>query len=366
MGKTVRKQNVFISFKESNEKSEQIVEQFKKFFNEWNNLNYSIVRSELTKGKNREDTVQDCLNKSTCFLQILTDHKESDWLTKELYWAQMIKLKIFVLYTNDADRKTIDSLKNERLDIYEIIDEKNCQRIFKEILFLNKRLPKKCGKIELPDCCLKPQKQQIEIDRVKEFISNFYEASMRGLIGVYPNRDSVINSLEKRFEKLSSEKGEIRMLGFTLRRYVMPYKKDEKGNEQENKIGRLFESAITNGVNAKMLLLSKNCYAAKERTKIENEDKVHKQSDLVIHSNEVSSKYLSYKNVKIKYYETPYTGMIIFDDEVYVELYHLGKEIKDKNLCGHVPILLIKKGQEEGYYDLFEHHFDNIWKKSKK
>lgn len=64
-----------------------------------------------------------------------------------------------------------------------------------------------------------------------------------------------------------------------------------------------------------------------------------------------------------KKYQTPYVGLVIFDDMLLVEIYHLGddgEEKLDKNICGRVPVLFIRAGTS--FYNLFKSHFEQVWK----
>jgi hypothetical protein len=168
-------------------------------------------------------------------------------------------------------------------------------------------------------------------------------------------------------------KKEVKMLGFTLNRFVVPNKirRKNKKNERTFDIGGAIKKAIEeNGAKVRLLLLKRTCSAATERIKIESEGEPQENIILLNDSVEVENYWkdtLSEKGIELKYYETPYAGMVIFDDEAFIELYHLGSKIKDQNICGHVPILKVKKlDEEEALYEMFESHFENVWEAATK
>ena len=58
---------------------------------------------------------------------------------------------------------------------------------------------------------------------------------------------------------------------------------------------------------------------------------------------------------------TPYAGLILFEDEAYVEIYHISERIQDRGICGQVPILILKRRSEKALFELFESHFKSVW-----
>ncbi|MBI4825208.1 MAG: toll/interleukin-1 receptor domain-containing protein [Nitrospirae bacterium] len=378
MAKTNQNQGVFISFHEENNKSAYIADELKKFFTDWKVIHH-IVKDKITI-KNPGKIILESIRASDCFLQIFTDSSRSEWMKKEWAWAKDQKMErdgafnIIVLTTSYCDKnedftKEIKNIKKAGYRVERIDEEDKARNILSGILVNYKKLLKdQHGKIELPDFCkTQAEKEQIELGHVGEFIMNFIGAYKRGLKSVYPDRKSIINLLEKRLRRLRNDGGEVKMLGLALRRYTIPSEDEVK--EDEGNVGQLFWDAIndeSNRSNARLLLLKLECDSAKERIKIESPDAMTEdESRLFKASKKVQQKYVGHRNVKIGYYYTPYVGMVIFEDEAYVELYHLGTQIKDKAICGHVPIMLIKKNPDEGLYELFDSHFENVWINSK-
>ena len=64
-------------------------------------------------------------------------------------------------------------------------------------------------------------------------------------------------------------------------------------------------------------------------------------------------------------YQTPYVGMVLFDDIIFVEIYHLGNDgekSEEKTICGRVPVMVVRN--ESPFYKLFSTHFERVWEES--
>lgn len=373
---------VFISYKDDDNRSKKIVDQLVKFFIAWENIeSVPVSRAETTAPP--KEVIAKELGEAAYLIQILNNKEgPSKWMVVE--WEQAESLSVatetyklqegirtpIALYTNkiDLNSQSYQFIKNAKASGNKRvinIDKQDPSPTLIGILVETGRLPRKHGGITVPDFCKKPQDpDEVNLKALIDFIDNFRYAQNRGLVSVYPDNKASLERLKPRLKNIE-ENETIRMVGFTLNRYVYP--DNEKG------IGNIFYSAIKKeGVKAQLLLLNPYCSAAKERMKIESNvdiDRDDSIEDAILykHNRAVAKYYSNNGHVDIKYYKTPYVGMVLFDDIIFVELYHLGHDgesKKEKTICGRVPVLVIKKPSP--FYNLFDSHFANLWENAKK
>jgi len=366
-----RKKSIFLSYHEKSLKSSLIVNQLEEFFKSWKISCHHIKWQETTSPP--EPIIIEALKKSDYFIQIFTDKPGlSKWMITEwTTWNLLIsglspkkfQINPIVFYTKDTnfDIKAFDEIRIHRdtgkLRVVQIDNSDEAEPTLLGILKETGSLPRRHGKICLPECCEKNDGPKgIQVHHLNRFLKNFYDASHKGLECVYPDRKAAWQSLIDRITILQKNE-EVRFIGFTLKRYVHPSHQDG--------IGEKFESAIRHeNVTAKFLILDRYCRAAVERSKIESKGEKHLNSLLFRDNKDVYDYWKKEKNVEIRFYRSPYAGMVLFNDLAFVELYHLGDDIADENMCGHVPILQIRG--DNPFYLIFERHFNNIWKNSYK
>lgn len=361
-----KKKRVFLSYHEENVKSAEIVKQLGEFLKNWE------IECFVMKWEEQTDPPKEKINKalavSDYLLQLFTDWpKASKWMKIEweaansfLYAKEKRMHRPIVLFTDETNvaSRSFGEIKRER-DKGTILAVRVNEAIptLYGLMVECGIFKKQHGEIVFPMCCRPgPTPEKIELGHVGHFIQNFSEANRRGLECIYPDRSAAMEVLKNKFGSL--RKGEkIRMLGVTLNRYVYP--NNPKG------IGKTFEATIKRGVRAYILILDPKCQAAKERADIESLGIAYKESLFFVDNQAVKSYYANsnFRNkVEITTYNSPYVGLVLFKDEVYIELYHIAEELRDANLCGHVPVLVARK--DSIYYQLFNSHFESLWPKS--
>lgn len=378
-GKELQTRNkLFISYHEKESDSMNIAKQLENFFGlgGWG-LDCQLVKySEKTQPP--RDIIRRNLAESLYLIQLFsTQPATSNWMRTE--WDMYEALhkdkedykEPIIFYTKRTDRNhsSFNSIKVREesgyLKVVQIDDPEAAHdiliAILKEINIINDPERKRKGKIELPEFCRARVIQElIEVSEVGKFIENFYEANRRGLECVYPDRKAAMEWVRAKFNALHGEEM-IRMAGFTLKRYVHPEYKDRNGEEG---VGSEFVSAINRGVKAELLLLNPDCQAARRRAVIESPGKSF-ENTLFFEDYDAVRKYYKEHDfqgrVQVELYEEPYVGLVIFENEIYIELYHTGDELADPNICGHVPILVARNGSI--YYREFMSHFTNHWPK---
>jgi hypothetical protein len=378
--------NIFVSYRENDEKSCRIADDLNQFFDNWGVVCHVIRKvpgSEPPRLK-----MSAAIKRSTHFFQILTrDPSPSEWMEKELGWFRFEQgengdQKVVVLHTDDNQHEDLYPENSEIAnkigagDITTVLcEDSNKVKLFlRGILLEAGVLPfpqSRSHEFVLPKFC--QQRDTVDFGILEDHLRNF-----RGLQRFYSDKNTARQRLEQKLKNL--RKGDlIRMLGFTLRRYVHP----SLPGKPPNAMGQSFCDVVSSkGVKAQLLILSRNCPAAKERMAIESPDIPTRESvffkdnkDVVDHFKE-SRLYDPQKreanSVQIKYYQTPYVGMIVFEDELFVEIYHLGDDGDDaeslvgtnkKTICGRVPILVIEK--DKPFYKLFKSHFERVWEGAK-
>jgi hypothetical protein len=360
---------IFLSFYEASEDSWEIIQQLTAFFSDWNLIPCVVRDNDGTEPP--KEKMRSSLIKSRFLLQLFTNHENTrKWMFWE--WETFVTAKQtsglshekpIVLYTTETDMND-ESFRLLKLAIDEgtvkackINNDSEVRSLLGGILGKTGQLREnRHGRFELPPFCQPAvATEQMTWDVVEGFIRNFRGASMKGLERFYADREELIPDLKKR---LQDEKGLVRMVGFTLRDYLLH---PEPGSADSVDLGSVFELAVEKGANAKLLLLNRDCEAAKERARIETPDKTYEESLFYTNSCKVSNYYEGKERVRIQYYDTPYIGLILFEDEAYVEIYHLGKRHPDKDICGRVPILGVKRRNEPGLYELFDRHFNSVW-----
>jgi hypothetical protein len=381
------KRSIFISYHENNTFSEKIVNQLTEFFNSWGK-NTEVVKYDNSKQVPR-NKILNSIRKSNFLLQVFTTSSEmSSWMEQELSmfegmhhdeFGDTLSDHIKILYTSDTpkDSEHFKKLKGKTeagLITMTKIDDKNESRtLITSVLFDGYFAPnaaKLKANFALPKCSTirqrTPEPPVADIKNVKTFIDNYLSAYEKGLVAIYPDKNEATESIEHRL--VNCEKEEICMVGFTLRRYVdfdPKYHKNEKG-----KIGKAFKQALENGATAKLLILERECSAADERMSIESNYEFKKDKKLAVFykDNEAVEELcknnpLYKRKVEYAFYKTPYTGIVIFKDRLFVENYSLGDDgegnTKEETICGRVPVLEIKSNSP--YYRLYKSHFDRAW-----
>lgn len=360
---------VFLSFEHNNPKSEPTMSELRKFFSEWG------CRVEVARNEPRVDPVEKAVCKmiGQCdyFLQILTDTTQSEWMKKEWLAAETCSAfhqrprRVYLAYTEDAKRnrasaKLIHELEQHELPHvvpFQIDNEESARPILEGLLVELERLdPVAHGKIELPACnCASDEAETKDyrgmVRALEGFVDSFQKAMQLGLEQIEVDRDQAQSRLRSRFENAQDEK--IKMLGFTLRRYVDPEHDSGLG-------GKLQQAMDSRRVKLDLLLLDPHCDAARQRIAIESPKARHEESLLVKDSTLVTT-YLSARSDKVtwKYYRHPYVGLVIFSDLLFVECYHLSKNVGADGICGQVPIMVARRGSF--FYRLFESHFQSVW-----
>ncbi|HEX5736838.1 MAG TPA: hypothetical protein VF131_28660 [Blastocatellia bacterium] len=369
--------DVFLSYYSGNNKSIEIKNKLAEFLKDWK-IKYFDFTEAQTLGS-PEDHTLDNLKRARFFLQIFTDHNNSrEWMREEWVAAKFFLRtsgfpmeRIVILHTNQTDLKhrTFNQLRGWlewlRIPKYNLDDEKQVQNCLYAILIETGRIiHEKHGEVRMPTFTQPPVvAERITLEVVEEFISNFKDVSKKGLERFYADREELTPRLEKKLKELKDSRGLIRMLGFTLNDYVFPKKEG---------LGTLFRSAIKNHAKARLLLLDRNCKAARDRAKIESPGIKYEQSKFYTDSEPVCALYSQEPDVEIRHYDTPYLGLIICEDEAFVEIYHLGKKKgdegkkEDQEICGHVPIWVVRNDGKHGLYQLFESHFEEVWSRSRK
>ncbi|MCX5886333.1 MAG: hypothetical protein NT096_10565 [Proteobacteria bacterium] len=375
MGKNRKEKSViFISYHEGIPESRKIAVELEQFFKKWGHRCKLIIHSRTTKVT--EDAIMEELGKSTWLLQLFTtDPESSKWMERERLWFEgkhhgklNLKDAIKVLFTKDTPREdsSFNNLNAQaelgKLHLIQIDDPDQAQKTLSSIVFDKYFEDDQIGDIVLPECCRKPpDPDEIQLQALELFINNFRQANRRGLVSVYPDKWRTLDQIKSHLEQLNNGDS-VRMMGFTLHRYVVSDVKKEGGT------GKYFKAAINRGATARLLLLDQNCPAAIERVKIENPEKDFPNTVFYNDSVEVNNSYKEEKYrdcVLRKFYKTPYVGLVLFKDEIFVELYHLGHDgEKDKSgmketICGRVPVLVIKK--DSPFYKLFDSHFERVW-----
>ena len=377
---------IFISFHEGIPESLDIAHQLQEFFKGWGR-ECSLVMSQKKKAP-PEKTIHEELMRTSIFLQLFTvDPEPSDWMKEEMslfgyeigrrnpspHRGDVVKY----LYTQDTvnaletdggpDRfshfRSIQTQTKEgRLHLVRIDQPEDAQRLLSAILFEDRYPGKDFGDIVLPECCRQDTALDYKLQDLRTFLGNFVDAYERGLKGVFAVREKAQRQIEAALHSLKP-KEMARMIGFTLRSYVDP----DKGGT-----GRAFEAAMGRGAEARLLLLNPNSQAGRQRMAIESPGVPSNKTTLCQDSQEVAKKYAGdewKEKVKIRYYSTPYFGMVLFPDRAFVEIYHLGhdgekeEEGKGELICGRVPIMVLQKGTP--FYRLFASHFDSIWHMSR-
>jgi len=362
---------IFISYHENLDESFFIAEELKEYYEKWG-LRCVLIKDKRSISDPRQ-TIAKALGETDFLLQLYTnDPSPTDWMQREWEQYEIIRMSKnmkenrAVLHTKDTNlndpffEKFIKKGKSGELLVWQIDDEKDCRVAVETILEHSKRLVEPHGKVVLPEFCLSriPHLRGLRSSQVANFFHNFYEANLKGLECVYPDRLAALGSVEQKINSLR-EGEKVRMLGITLKRYVLP------DPEHPKSTGKYFESAIERGAEADLLQLNPKCPAAKHRAEIETPDKAYEKSTLFTEGEAVRSFYKNKPEfngkVKIEFYDFPYVGILLFKDEIYIELYHVGKELQFPNICGHVPILVARKDSD--FYKLFESHFVSLWPK---
>ncbi len=364
---------VFISYKSDDDRSVEIKDQLEEFFNNWGLECKPVDRIEnIDPPKIIIDTE---LRTSHYLIQIFNrQEKPSPWMRKEWdeaqnfhkYGENMRMLAAFYTTETPIDNESFrryvtDRNRGEKRIINIDKEKKNAETTIQGIVINAGVLNKTHGKIILPDFCYFPQDpSDISLEAFEDFIECFRDAYEKGLSKVYPDKDKPTAWIVKRLRSMKDGE-KVRMLGFTLNRFIYP--------ENKRGIGDVFEQVLsTHDCKAELLIFDRDCQAAHDRMKIETYGDYKKgpKYTLLYKDNENVEKYYSKKKWKdritIKKYSTPYMGMVIFNDMILVEIYHLGddgEEKTDKNICGRVPLLFIQG--DTPFYKLFESHFERVW-----
>jgi hypothetical protein len=366
---------LFISYKIGDERSIEIINHLQAFFSSWGIECYVAELAEDTRSP--EGSILENLQASQYLIQILNNQgRPSRWMREEWDIATVLQRTkngiqaIYAFYTSETPINTrpyrtyLNFRKEGKHRIVNIDkDKRELQAIFKSILIDANALNKKHGEIILPEFCYSPRPPaDINLKLFEDFLDNFKHAYNKGLTKIFPDKDSSTEWLSQRMSNM--KKGEkVRMLGFTLFRYVYP--------NSDRRIGNIFEEKILkDNCTAELLIIDRACKAAHERMKIETPTEYKKNnpnSALLYKDNGKVIRKFSLKKwngkISLKKYKSPYVGLVLFNDMILVEIYHLGDDGEhrtNKNICGRVPILLIRSGTS--FYKLFDSHFTNVWK----
>lgn len=355
---------IFFSYEEGNQNSRDIVERVRKFFESWR-VTCHVVREHVSGQAPRDEIKRLILQESDVFLQVFgDDFKITEWMRTEVHWAETatrVEWPPAVLFTERTrhDARFRELKEPGTWPMYQIDDPEKARVFLTSMLVKLGRLGKNPGKIELPSWCRR--ESGIQLDALEEFIRSFRGSHERGLKSVYTERaDAVRKALLPRMERFEDKGGMVRMAGFTLKRFVHP----------EEELGEIFQRALEGKGKARLLALDPMCSAAVERARIESPGRKHPQKSLLgIDGKKVRDHYFPKKRARYlpetldyRYYKTPYVGLVVFDDEAFVELYHLGQQVGDKGICGKVPVLLFgRRDEEDCFYNLVSSHFDNLW-----
>ncbi len=372
-----KKKKVFVSYKSDDDRSREILEQLVIFFERWGLDCQPVDRKESTDVP--QESVNKELGESHYLIQLINQQKEpSQWMKIEWDVAKtLIKTHHMVMriafYTAETPINTTEFKEYAKAHkdgtewiINVDMDKSAAGKRIEAILKDAEALKEKHGEIVLPAFCYHPRDtSEISLKSFQDFIDNFRHAHSKGLSSVYPDKYKPTAWLLNRLKKLKNGE-KVRMLGFTLNRYVYP--KNKKG------IGEFFRRAvINNNCKAELLIFDRECKASHDRMKIESPadyERNYKKATLYKDNEDVEKYYTSKQwkgRVFIRKYRTPYMGMLIFDDMILVEIYHLGhdgKEFNEKTICGRVPVLFIRAGTP--FYKLFKSHFERVWEIAKK
>ena len=106
----------------------------------------------------------------------------------------------------------------------------------------------------------------------------------------------------------------------------------------DGRIGGEFIKAVKDrGAKARLLLIDRNCRAAEERISIESPKDYDKGNRNTINKAILFKDNAAVENfyrkedffdgkVQLRFYNTPYAGVVIFRDLIFVEIYHLGHD----------------------------------------
>lgn len=363
---------LFLSYYSGSSKSVEIKDQLAHFLRDWKIRYFDFTETETLDSP--ENSMLENLRNARFFFQVFTDHDNSrKWMKEEWFAARALLRtagfpmeRIVILHTTQTNLQdnTFRDMRNAldwlRIAKYNLDDEKQVQNLLYGILIETGRIINdKHGEIKLPTFGQPPVvSDQSTLKIVKEFLQNFEDVSRKGLERFYADREELLPQLERKLMGLKEGDDPVRMLGFTLHDYVFP---------KTRGLGTVFKKAIRRGARARLLLLDRDCEAAKQRGKIESNVTVYEKSKFYRESWPVCRLYSIEQKVEIRHYHTPYVGLIIFDDEAYVEIYHLGKKEapmgkeEDQEMCGQVPIWVVKNRGRGGLYQLFESHFEKVW-----
>lgn len=381
----MKRDKIFISYREANKESSEIALDLQRFFIEWGR-DCELVKYSLSNSHPKQK-IRDYLKASKYLLQLFTtDTDISEWMKFERdtfetmldYEDEKIKFndRFKVLYTSNTDMNSLAftdtlALANSGLiTLFKIDNEEDAQIFLKSIIFDERCQLEGTGPICLPACCkpktysqLPPSKQNIDNPYVREtedYIHNFRIARNRGLKSVQPDKVALEHLVSRRIQDLK-EGDNVSLVGFTLHRYTHP----------EGNLGPEFIKAIAErNANARLLVLNRNCRAAKERMRIESplEIKSNKEKALLYKDNLAVETFYNDNafydgKVQLRFYSTPYSGVVIFEDLIFVEIYHLGDDgestEEEKTICGRVPVMVIEK--DSPFYRIFSSHFEQLW-----
>jgi len=376
------RKNIFISYREKLQPSTEIALGLSEFFKEWGRkcdlIKYSIGNAPpLHK-------IVESIKSSNYLLQIFTSDTEmSEWMVRErVMFAQEhlgnLKLdeSIIVLYTSDTDpnngyyKEFKVMADNGHLRFIKIDDEEDAQIFLKSIIFDDNCHLESSGPICLPPCCkprifspmpgAKRQSDTPSFIEIEDLFSSFRIARSKGLKSVKPDNRSVEDQILQKINQLQ-EGDMVSIIGFTLHRFTHP----------SRTIGAEFVKAVRNrNAKARLLLLNRSCRAADERMRIESPDDYAsgKENAILYKDNVAVESFYREKdffggNVELKFYSTPYSGVMIFYDIIFVEVYHLGddgeSEADENTICGRVPVMVIENNSP--FYRIFSSHFNQLW-----
>jgi hypothetical protein len=366
--------SVFLSYSFESKRSYEIVQQLDAFFQPWGVKVIDLQKSQTVKRTPVEEVLV-AIRSCGWFIQLFTDHSnDREWMKDEWGFAVAHGITKILAHTSETnlEHHSFNKLMGlgGNLRRVDFSNPRATEDFLYAVLLEAGALGENHGPIQLPVLCQRQSAaERIDVDSVGEFLTNFLASHRKGLAAVFPDRQHAFEArLQDRFRRFSESGGLVRLVGFTLARYVLPPRLMEHTSAGQQ-VGQFFETAITTkGASAHLLLLDPSSRAAEDRMRIESDGIPPEQSlfftdfsRVYWHLAQLSAKH----EVQTKYYASPYAGLVLFEDEAYVEVYHLGRLAGDRGLCGQVPILVVRKLENPCFYKFFESHFDSLWDVSK-
>lgn len=361
---------LFLSFDYGNQLAQRITSELVAWFKPWN---ITAIRMDDRETVDFEKRISASIKTANLFVQVVTPgSSKREWLAKERHWAEQAHGKnknkpsefVFLLTEDISESWKPPSSLPSKPKVYRIPRDANrgLTAILRQATGLTS-----IGGISLPPFCRAESGVHLRLEELIELLHNYSDGYKKGLVAVYSDRQqpSARERLRGRMEQLAKVGGTVRMAGFTLSAYVLPPKRSG-----ETMCGDVFQKALRHrSTRACLMLLDVKSLAAEERCSIESPD-LGADAILYRDSMRVCKRFPidDEKRVSVKFYKSPYIGLVLFDDLVFVEIYHLGTEggstTAEKGICGQAPYLVFRNQSDDNVcmYKLFSSHFDNLWR----